>query len=162
MKDRKMIEMKFEWSDDRDLICDFCGLVDAVGRGVDESGNHITVCERCLQGIDVRLEERAVEMEETAAEKEKQAAEPEKLVAELKEAAALHVRSAAELRNWKGRIKASAWYAAMRAYEAELAAEWAEYAAIERDLARQEEELLPPELRLSLDTEPPEPEAEAA
>jgi hypothetical protein len=141
MEDREMIELKFEAEEVWGLPCIFCDEpAPMVGKGVDELGHSVSVCERCLEDpeqIDAKLEQQAAELDQQVAD---------------------FVKQAAWLRSLKGRIKAPSveWFVAKREYEADKAAEL----AIERDLARLEEEGLPPELRMSLDNEPPEPEAE--
>jgi hypothetical protein len=134
MEDREMIEMKFEADDYWGLPCSCCDYEPpTVANCVDEFGHSVSVCERCLEHpeqIDGKLEKEAVKIEMH--------------VADL-------LKRAAELRSFKGRIKAPSaeWVAAKQKYEADKAYE--EEAILQADLARLEED--------GLVTEPPEANA---
>jgi hypothetical protein len=126
MEDREVIELKFEAEEVWGLPCIFCDeTAPVVGKGVDELGHSVSVCERCLENpeqIDDKLEQQAVELEKHAAD---------------------CVKEAAELRSFKGRIKApsAGWVAAKQRYEAEKA----EDKAADAELQRLEYEGLPTE-----------------
>jgi hypothetical protein len=131
MKNREMIEMKFETEDYWGLPCSCCdNEASTVGNCVDEFGHSVSVCERCLEHpeqIDGKLEKQAVELEKHAAD---------------------FLERAAELRSFKGRIKAPSaeWVAAKQTYEAKKAYEYAEEeAAAAAELERLQGEGLPTE-----------------
>jgi hypothetical protein len=106
MKDREVIDLKFEADHYWGLPCTCCdGESSVVGKGVDELGHSVFVCARCLKDpeqIDAKLEQQAAELEKHAADL---------------------IKKAACLRNFKGRIKAPSfaeWVAAKRKYQEEF------------------------------------------